>query len=71
MDRSNPSRHKHSVETVSWYHLDTGMFLSSGMDHFLKVWDTNQLQVNVDKKLIFAEEGDNLAQMHIVDYRWN
>ena len=45
------------------------MFLSSGMDHFLKVWDTNQLQVNVDKKLIFAEEGDNLAQMHIVDYR--
>ena len=45
ISRATPGRHKHSVETVSWYPLDTGMFLTSGMDHLLKVWDTNQLRV--------------------------
>jgi len=32
--------HGHSVQTVSWY-SDNGMFLTSGRDGKLKVWDSN------------------------------
>ena len=44
---SNRCRHKFSVETVTWYPLDTGLFISSGTDKVLKVWDTNSLTVNI------------------------
>lgn len=44
VSRSNPYKHKHSVETVQWYPLDTGMFLSSGTDRTLKIWDTNSMK---------------------------
>lgn len=37
--------HKHSVETVQWYPMDTGMFSSSGSDYQLKIWDTNRMKV--------------------------
>nr|CAD7256860.1 unnamed protein product [Timema shepardi]CAD7568549.1 unnamed protein product [Timema californicum] len=40
-DRTNPCAHKYSVECVQWYPFDTGMFVSSGMDKHLRVWDTN------------------------------
>lgn len=43
IDRQNRNCHKYSVECVQWYPLDTGMFLSSGMDRCLKVWDSNVL----------------------------
>lgn len=46
VSRSNPYKHKHSVETVQWYPLDTGMFLSSGTDRTLKIWDTNSMKVH-------------------------
>jgi len=42
---NNKHRHKFSVETVLWYPLDTGLFMSSGADCVLKVWDTNRLKV--------------------------
>ncbi|ELU06884.1 hypothetical protein CAPTEDRAFT_147072 [Capitella teleta] len=42
--RSNRYRHKHSVETVKWYPFDNGMFLTSGTDKVLKVWDANVLK---------------------------
>lgn len=41
--RGSRHRHKHTVDTVVWYPLDTGMFISSGTDKVLKVWDTNTL----------------------------
>eukprot|EP01112_Ceratiomyxa_fruticulosa_P021493 TRINITY_DN757_c0_g1_i1.p1 TRINITY_DN757_c0_g1~~TRINITY_DN757_c0_g1_i1.p1 ORF type:complete len:403 (+),score=63.24 TRINITY_DN757_c0_g1_i1:257-1465(+) len=37
--------HKFSVSALQWYPHDTGMFLTGGFDHFVKVWDTNQLLV--------------------------
>ncbi|XP_071118181.1 DNA excision repair protein ERCC-8-like [Haliotis cracherodii] len=43
VDRSNRYMHKHSIQTVQWYPLDTGIFTSSGTDKLLKVWDTNRL----------------------------
>ncbi|XP_046682118.1 DNA excision repair protein ERCC-8-like [Homalodisca vitripennis] len=30
-----------SIETVQWYPFDTGLFTTSGMDHMLRLWDTN------------------------------
>ena len=39
-------RHRGSVETVQWYPFDTGMFVSSGTDKLVKVWDTNILRVS-------------------------
>ena len=43
----NRGTHKHSVETVQWYPMDTGLFTSSGADQQLKIWDTNRLKVFV------------------------
>jgi len=42
--KSHPQVHKHSLDTVTWYN-DTGMFLTSGRDGILKVWDTNTASV--------------------------
>ncbi|KAK7489058.1 hypothetical protein BaRGS_00019719 [Batillaria attramentaria] len=41
----NSGSTKHSVETIQWYPIDTGMFTSSGADYQLKIWDTNRLKV--------------------------
>jgi DNA excision repair protein ERCC-8 len=49
--QSNHHCHKYSVECVQWYPLDTGMFLSSGMDKNLKIWDANA-QVPADVVLV-------------------
>ena len=38
--------HKFSVETVTWFPHDTGMFITSGMDHTIKIWDTNTWTVS-------------------------
>ncbi|XP_043226803.1 DNA excision repair protein ERCC-8-like [Amphibalanus amphitrite] len=35
--------HRSAVADVSWYPLDTGLFLSSGSDGNLHVWDTNSM----------------------------
>eukprot|EP01137_Pigoraptor_chileana_P020912 Opistho-2@83903 len=47
-DEGSDERHLYSIETVQWMHGDTGLFLTSGMDHSLKVWDTNEMRVAFD-----------------------
>lgn len=44
IDRTSRSCHKYSVECVQWYPTDTGLFISSGMDRNLRIWDANSLQ---------------------------
>ncbi|KAK3091401.1 hypothetical protein FSP39_019634 [Pinctada imbricata] len=67
VSRSNKHKHKHSVETVQWYPLDSGMFLSSGGDKQLKVWDTNSM-VPVDeyefKGIIYSHHMSAIAVKH-------
>jgi len=41
VDRNLRTAHRYSVECVQWYPFDTGLFITSGMDKKLKVWDTN------------------------------
>jgi len=38
--KTHAGRHKHGIGTVSWF-TDNGIFLTSGRDGKLKVWDTN------------------------------
>lgn len=67
---SNQHCHKYSVECVQWYPLDTGMFLSSGMDKHLKIWDANQLipadVVPVDGKIYHHHMSPNATQHNLV-----
>ncbi|XP_015928498.1 DNA excision repair protein ERCC-8 [Parasteatoda tepidariorum] len=38
------SAHKFSITTVQWFPFDTGIFVTSGMDNKLKIWDTNSMR---------------------------
>ncbi|KAG8227675.1 hypothetical protein J437_LFUL006986 [Ladona fulva] len=51
IDRENPSAHKYSVERVQWYPHDSGMFVTSGMDKRVKVWDSNMMTTALDVKM--------------------
>jgi WD40 repeat protein len=37
--------HEYAITAVRWWPVDTGMFTSSSFDKFIKVWDTNTLEV--------------------------
>lgn len=54
--RSSRNAHESSVSTVRWFPFDTGVFVSSGMDGALKIWDTNRLEV--------AEEFDSYENIY-------
>lgn len=63
----NRGSQKHSVETVQWYPVDTGMFTSSGGDCQLKIWDTNCLKL-ADKflfeGLVYSHHMSGIACKH-------
>ncbi|KXS20237.1 WD40 repeat-like protein [Gonapodya prolifera JEL478] len=40
-----PSSHSAAITSVLWWPVDTGMFLSSGMDGWVKAWDTEEIRV--------------------------
>ncbi|GLH12654.1 Protein will die slowly [Gryllus bimaculatus] len=44
VDKTSRSAHQYSVECVQWYPFDNGLFVSSGMDKKLKIWDANCLK---------------------------
>lgn len=64
---SNRHRHKFSVECVLWYPLDTGIFISSGTDKLLKVWDTNRLKPADEYEfsgIVFCHDMSPVATKH-------
>ena len=42
---SNPTHHKNMVSCVQWYPVDPGIFVSSGFDGTVKVWDAERQKV--------------------------
>eukprot|EP00126_Sphaerothecum_destruens_P013715 Sdes_comp23464_c0_seq1m21708 len=69
VNRGNNFAHKFSVQTVSWYPHDTGMFFSSSMDHKLKVWDTNTFQVACEFDLnypIYSHSISMISTTHLL-----
>ncbi|BBM97539.1 DNA excision repair protein ERCC-8 [Marchantia polymorpha subsp. ruderalis] len=47
VDRRNPRGHKYAVSSVQWYPVDTGLFVTGSFDHHVNVWDTNNLQAEL------------------------
>jgi len=43
--------HKFAITAVRWWPADTGMFTTSSFDKYLKVWDTNTLEVQPSKAM--------------------
>jgi DNA excision repair protein ERCC-8 len=39
--RGHAAAHKYQVTSISWYPVDTGMFITGSADQLVKVWDTN------------------------------
>jgi DNA excision repair protein ERCC-8 len=44
-------RHVNCVSSIQWYHADNGLFLTSGYDGKIYLWDTNQFEVAYEFKL--------------------
>jgi len=42
------NRHEFAITCVQWYPFDTGLFITSGSDGCVKVWDTNEQKVIQD-----------------------
>jgi DNA excision repair protein ERCC-8 len=35
--------HRYALTGIQWFPCDTGMFITSSLDHSIRVWDTNQM----------------------------
>lgn len=42
--RNSEYAHRFCITSAQWYPFDTGLFITSSMDHKLKIWDTNILR---------------------------
>ncbi|ERN13123.1 hypothetical protein AMTRI_Chr11g150540 [Amborella trichopoda] len=51
VDKRQDFSHKYSVSSVAWYPVDTGLFMTGSLDHYVKVWDTNTVQVEMNFKM--------------------
>eukprot|EP00752_Nemacystus_decipiens_P004205 g3843.t1 len=62
--------HRHSVSVVQWYPVDTGLFVSGGMDGVVKLWDTNTLDVALEfdfkDKVFTAAMSASTGQNHLI-----
>lgn len=39
----NRQQHRYALTGIQWFPSDTGLFVTSSLDHFVRVWDTNEL----------------------------
>ncbi|KAI9246522.1 excision repair cross-complementing rodent repair deficiency, complementation group 8 [Sporodiniella umbellata] len=37
-------RHRYTITSVAWYPSDNGLFITSGYDSVIKIWDTNEMK---------------------------
>ena len=51
LNRRNLDMHSKHISCVTWFPHDTGMFLSSGFDGSVKLWDTNALRMVLEFEL--------------------
>lgn len=47
--------HEYAITGIRWWPVDTGMFTSSSFDKYIKVWDTNALEVQLPKALFLTQ----------------
>ncbi|GAQ85546.1 putative WD-40 repeat family protein [Klebsormidium nitens] len=67
IDKRTEGAHQYAVSSVSWYPIDTGLFVSGSFDDTVKCWDTNTLQVEMTFSLpakVFAVAMSPVAVTH-------
>jgi DNA excision repair protein ERCC-8 len=45
--------HKYGISSAVWYPIDTGLFITASLDHYVKLWDTNSTQVFLSHQFFF------------------
>ncbi|CAD7702734.1 unnamed protein product [Ostreobium quekettii] len=45
VDRRTPGGHQYLVSGVTWYPIDTGLFVSGSFDAQVNLWDTNRMEL--------------------------
>ncbi len=55
-----PKAHRYSIETAQWYPHDNGMFVTSGTDGVLKLWDANTMTPALE----FSDFAGNMVYRH-------
>jgi len=53
--------HKFSVTSVAWYPIDTGLFVTAGLDGCVRVWDTNAAEVCLPSVLADMDSSNLIA----------
>lgn len=56
------SHHKFGVSCIQWYPRDAGLFVSSSFDHYVKVWDSENLEPVYDFDLSHRVYSVDLSQ---------
>ncbi|CAI9116015.1 OLC1v1017059C1 [Oldenlandia corymbosa var. corymbosa] len=69
VDKQHEQGHKYGVSTVTWYPIDTGLFVTGSYDHHINVWDTNTTQVVMNFKMpgkVYKTAMSALATSHML-----
>ncbi|KAJ7569020.1 hypothetical protein O6H91_01G057600 [Diphasiastrum complanatum] len=69
IDRRTNEGHEYAVSSVHWYPIDTGLFVSGSFDRYVKIWDSNLLQVELQFKMpgkVYAVAMSAVASAHML-----
>ncbi|XP_078433779.1 WD repeat-containing protein ATCSA-1-like [Wolffia australiana] len=69
VDKQHAHGHKFSVSSVSWYPVDTGLFITGSFDHRIKVWDTNAVKAVMDFNMpgkVYRAAMSSVATTHML-----
>lgn len=69
VDKQHEHGHKYAISSVSWYPVDTGLFITGSYDHHINVWDTNTSQVVMNFKMpgkVYRTAMSSLATSHML-----
>lgn len=61
--------HQYAVSSVLWYPVDTGLFVTGSFDHYIKVWDTNTTQVEMQFKMsgkVYGTAMSSISTTHML-----
>lgn len=63
LTRESPGNHAYGIHAVSWYPIDTGMFVTGSKDATVKIWDSNALEAVLTFELEGAVYGTAMSDM--------
>ncbi|KAL3684556.1 hypothetical protein R1sor_002578 [Riccia sorocarpa] len=69
VDKRVRKGHKYAVSSVQWYPVDTGLFVTGSFDTHVNVWDTNNLQVELQYDMpgrVYSVSLSQIATSHLL-----